>query len=701
MVDRVFCAVREHANDYLNDLKTAYTDFQNAYGKLSKSTDITEEQQEQFATERQATRGQLTQTNEALVQLKSSCDEALKPPPPPAPAAVAGAAQAQNERGPKAVPTLKPDPLSRDHNPVEFENWKKAFIAYYTASNLDKAKPIEQQAYIRSCTDAYLMSRIQSDLNEATLAYSTDRTTKTCLTLLTAEFEKIYPIFSRRYEYYESRQADGQQFSDWAHELRLLGDEAKLEEMTVEDIKAMRYLTGCRDPQLRERFLKLEEPNVKNFDKVVDIYEAGNKKLSSMSNSKNSTSTAFVQNQRNNGKYNSPHSNRTAQNTRSTKLKSICHACGYDARHYGRECPAKNHKCNNCQKTGHFEQRCHIKPNTAAHSNSRQRDDEVQTSYVYALNPKHLSQPKVDVHLQGKGQDGQIITHKCLLIADSGTRMPILNSKLLKKARISYTKLTASAKTANNTKLNYCGKILIKFKLGNITSPPTLCYVSHELATDGLLSTGLLKALHILPPNFPKQIPAEKPTLTDPKQEYFAPTAPMDTISLSLLKIQNEHFLCAIDMYSDYPLVAQLANTDISEITQVFETWFNTNGYPTAIITANESHFQSTKFQDYCEYHEIKRLYETNTHPMVERILNVLLNTPSQTGRKTAITKLRNTPPVTVDGKTPSELFLGRKIRTSMNTTACDNEEDYTMTRSNLTPPSIRDLTRPRQQRRQ
>eukprot|EP00095_Tigriopus_kingsejongensis_P001472 snap_masked-scaffold1277_size51002-processed-gene-0.0 protein:Tk01472 transcript:snap_masked-scaffold1277_size51002-processed-gene-0.0-mRNA-1 annotation:"hypothetical protein BV95_01080" len=73
-----------------------------------------------------------------------------------------------------------------------------------------------------------------------------------CLVILKEFFLQSIPLVSRRYNFFECNQHAGEPFSDWYLRLQFDGNEAELESLTVDDIYALRIITGTSDLKLRE-----------------------------------------------------------------------------------------------------------------------------------------------------------------------------------------------------------------------------------------------------------------------------------------------------------------------------------------------------------------------------------------------------------------------------------------------------------------
>ena len=126
----------------------------------------------------------------------------------------------------------------------------------------------EQQAYLRMVIDVHLENKIFVDIQEDTPIFGME-TQVSCMRILEEEFLTRYPLVTRQMEFFESRQQKDQLYSDWSSQLRALGDQASLNELTTVGIYIMRYLTGVADEKRREKFLKETQPAIDLLDKIA------------------------------------------------------------------------------------------------------------------------------------------------------------------------------------------------------------------------------------------------------------------------------------------------------------------------------------------------------------------------------------------------------------------------------------------------
>ena len=79
------------------------------------------------------------------------------------------------------------------------------------------------------------------------------------------------------------KQAEGQDGITWREELRnFTDDDAFIDKMTSADLFCIIYVNGVKENPLREKLLEVQDPNIEQFDRVVDAYDQAKKQLADM-----------------------------------------------------------------------------------------------------------------------------------------------------------------------------------------------------------------------------------------------------------------------------------------------------------------------------------------------------------------------------------------------------------------------------------
>lgn len=134
-------------------------------------------------------------------------------------------------------------------------------------------------------------------------------------------------------------------------------------------------------------------------------------------------------------------------------------------------------------------------------------------------------------------------------------------------------------------------------------------------------------------------------------------------------------WLICVDAFSQFPFVCQMSSTTSSATISLLSTIFSIEGLPETLVSDNGPQLTSEHFKQFCSTNGIQHLTTAPFHPasngLAERFVrtfktSVAKNIEEGLAVKEAVLKYlstyRNIP--NSEGKTPSELLHGRKIRT-------------------------------------
>ena len=220
-----------------------------------------------------------------LTLLIATCEDVLRPRTPPP--------RQGNAHAYKPNEALRPKALLRTSTPVEMRAWIERFHAFYAASRLDRAPLAEQQAYFKAGLEDQLAFRLSPSITALTPVLDVPgNVDASCEELLKDEFRLAHPLFTRRLEYFRSKQQRGQMASDWVQLLTRAGDEADLAAMTTGELYVIRVMTGLHDEKLLEQLLLIRDPTKQSIDECIAQHETGQIYLRSIQSERSATAAA-------------------------------------------------------------------------------------------------------------------------------------------------------------------------------------------------------------------------------------------------------------------------------------------------------------------------------------------------------------------------------------------------------------------------
>ena len=150
-----------------------------------------------------------------------------------------------------------------------------------------------------------------------------------------------------------------------------------------------------------------------------------------------------------------------------------------------------------------------------------------------------------------------------------------------------------------------------------------------------------------------------------------------------------------VDSYSGWGEVETMRSTTADGTINTLRKWFSRYGLPTQLVSDNGPQFTSYKFENFCKQNGIKHVrvpaYHQSSNGEAERFVQTvkkgLKRSDIEKGDSQA--KLDNfllahrTTPTTSTGKTPSELFLGRTIKSRLDLIKPSEKGNSKIERSN------------------
>jgi hypothetical protein len=147
------------------------------------------------------------------------------------------------------------------------------------------------------------------------------------------------------------------------------------------------------------------------------------------------------------------------------------------------------------------------------------------------------------------------------------------------------------------------------------------------------------------------------------------PERPWSKIAADLFELNKKHYLLIVDYFSKWPEVISMSSLNSKQVIDLMKSQIARYGIPDELITDNGPQFASAEFARFMEDYEIKHTTTSPRYPqangqaerMVQTVKNLL--TKAKDPYK-ALLDYRNTPLDT--GKSPAELFLGRKLKSTL-----------------------------------
>ena len=173
------------------------------------------------------------------------------------------------------------------------------------------------------------------------------------------------------------------------------------------------------------------------------------------------------------------------------------------------------------------------------------------------------------------------------------------------------------------------------------------------------------------------ECPDCRPFLASHPQEQLIPDTsslgPMDSLGSDLFSIGRNQYLLAVDRFSGFPIIVERLNKlNTKAIIDIMEKKFNDYGWPRKIRTDNGPQYRS-EFTSFCKTHNI--VHETSSPHFSQsnglsesavKQQKFLMKKVKENLQKFAEAKLEwvNTP--NESGKSPAQMFFGRKQRTKL-----------------------------------
>ena len=157
------------------------------------------------------------------------------------------------------------------------------------------------------------------------------------------------------------------------------------------------------------------------------------------------------------------------------------------------------------------------------------------------------------------------------------------------------------------------------------------------------------------------------------------PTKPYDRVHVDFFTLYGHNYLLLVDSHSKWLEIERMSSTKTSYVTQYLRRLFACFGVPIQLVSDNGPQFTSWEFEQFLKENGVKHIRSSAYHPSsnggAERFVQTVKKglVACHIERGDGARKLDNflyayrTTPSTVTGKTPSELFLKRQIRSRLD----------------------------------
>lgn len=225
---------------------------------------------------------------------------------------------------------------------------------------------------------------------------------------------------------------------------------------------------------------------------------------------------------------------------------------------------------------------------------------------------------------------------------------------------------------------------------GRIVIPPSLrktyldrIHNSHlgiskcrERARQSVWWPGISKQLEELIQNCHKCLKAQKQR-SQPLTPTPLPTLPWQKVASDLFEWKGATYLLVVDYFSRYIEIARLDRTTTADVVTHLKSIFARHGIPEILISDNGPQYSSREFQDFAEEYEFRHITSSPYFPQgngeAERAVATIKNLLKKGDDPyKSLLAYRSTPLKL--GYSPSQLLMGRILRTTVPTTRAQRE---------------------------
>ena len=162
--------------------------------------------------------------------------------------------------------------------------------------------------------------------------------------------------------------------------------------------------------------------------------------------------------------------------------------------------------------------------------------------------------------------------------------------------------------------------------------------------------------------------PATEPLMSTPLPDY-----PWQVVGSDFMELKGHRYLIVMDYYSRYPEVIGLQSTTAEHVVRAFQTIFARHGIPEVLRSDNGPQYQSQAMEELAETYGFIHLTSSPRYPrsngLAERSVQTIKGMFKRSDDPYLALLAYRTTPLPWCGLSPSQLLMGRKLRTTVPTT--------------------------------
>lgn len=151
------------------------------------------------------------------------------------------------------------------------------------------------------------------------------------------------------------------------------------------------------------------------------------------------------------------------------------------------------------------------------------------------------------------------------------------------------------------------------------------------------------------------------------------PTRPWSKIGMDLFEFKGEHYLLTVDYFSKWPDIAKLETLTSKCVISHVKSEMAKYGIPDIVISDNGPQFASAKFEKFAKEYRFQHTTTSPYFPQANGQTQRMVQTIKRLLKKSkdpymALLEYRNTQ-IDEIGLSPAQMFLGRRLKTTIPTT--------------------------------